>query len=111
MQPAQSHASFARGGLAVAPFAVVTLLGGAGIVTTALPKKRRALTGSLSDVGDDDLQFSDRIYVCPVCSNIMPRDKNATINILEEWLRILKENMFRPSVEGYSKPFLITTIA
>ena len=30
--------------MAVAPFAVVTLLGGAGVVTTALPKERRALT-------------------------------------------------------------------
>ena len=92
-------------------FAIVTILGGVGVVTMALPKKRRALTDFPSDAGNDDLQLSDRIYVCPVCSNIMPRDKNATINILEEWLRILKENMFRPSVEGYSKPALITTIA
>lgn len=60
---------------------------------------------------NDDLQLSDRIYICPVCENIMPRDKNAAINILEEGLRILKENMFRPSVEGYSKSTLITTIA
>ena len=60
---------------------------------------------------NDDLQLSDRIYVCPVCGNIMPRDKNAAINVLEEGLRILKENIFRPSVEGYSKPALITTIA
>ena len=60
---------------------------------------------------NDDLQLSDRVYVCPVCGNIMPRDKNAAINILEEGLRILKENIFRPSVEGYSKPALITTIA
>ena len=60
---------------------------------------------------NDDLQLSDRIYVCPTCGNVMPRDKNAAINILEEGLRILKENIFRPSVEGYSKPALITTIA
>ena len=111
MQPPQSPRAKLASDLAVAPFAVVALLGGAGIVTTALPKKRRALTDFPSDAGNDDLQLSDRIYVCPVCSNILPRDKNATINILEEWLRILKENMFRPSVEGYSKPFLITTIA
>ena len=60
---------------------------------------------------NDDLQLSDRVYVCPVCGNIMPRDKNAAINILEEVLRIIKENMTRPSVEGYNKPSLITTIA
>ena len=30
---------------------------------------------------------------------------------LEEGLRILKENIFRQSVDGYSKPALITTIA
>ena len=42
--------------------------------------------------------------------NIMPRDKNAAINILEEGLRTIKENMIRPSVEGYNKPSLITTI-
>ena len=53
MQPAQSHASFARGDLTVAPFAIVTLLGGAGIVTTALPKKRRALTDLPSDAGNE----------------------------------------------------------
>ena len=97
--------------MAVAPFAVVTILGGDGIVTTALPKKRQALTDFSSDAGDDDLQLSDRIYVCPVCGNVMPRDKNAAINILEEGLRILKENILRPSVEGYSKPALIATIA
>ena len=60
---------------------------------------------------NDDLQLSDKVYVCPVCGNIMPRDKNAAINILEEGLRILKENIFRQSVDGYSKPALITTIA
>lgn len=32
-------------------FAVVTILGGAGVVTTALPKKRRALTDFSSDAG------------------------------------------------------------
>ena len=86
--------------MAVAPFAVVTLLGGAGVVTTTLPKKYRALTDFPSDVGDDDLQLSDRIYVCPVCSNIMPRDKNATINILEEWLIILPAE-HRSSLPSY----------
>lgn len=32
-------------------FAVVTILGGAGVVTTALPKKHRALTDFPSDAG------------------------------------------------------------
>ena len=41
----------------------------------------------------------------------MNRDKNAAVNILEEAFRILEENMFRPSVEGYKKPALISTIA
>ena len=53
MQPPQPNASFARGGLAVAQFAVVTLLGDAGIVTTALPKKRRALTDFPSDADNE----------------------------------------------------------
>ena len=54
MQPPQPLASLARGGLAVAPFAVVTLLGGAGVVTTALLKKRRALTDSPSGAGNEE---------------------------------------------------------
>ena len=56
MQPPQSLASLARGDLAVAPFAVVTLLGGAGVVTTALPKNRRALTDFPSDAGNEEKQ-------------------------------------------------------
>ncbi|MCQ4791141.1 hypothetical protein NE590_15050 [Blautia obeum] len=39
--------------MAVAPFAVVTLLGGAGVVTTTLPKKHLALTDFLSDAGNE----------------------------------------------------------
>ena len=38
-----------------------------------------------------DLELSDRIYVCPVCGNILDRDVNAAINIREEALRILSE--------------------
>ena len=34
-------------------FAVVTILGGAGVVTTALPKKRRAMTDFPSDAGSE----------------------------------------------------------
>lgn len=50
----QSQASHARRGLAVAPFAVVTILGGAGVVTTALLKKRRALMDSPSGAGYEE---------------------------------------------------------
>lgn len=50
----QPQASHARRGLAVAPFAVVTILGGAGVVTTALLKKRRALTDSPSGAGNEE---------------------------------------------------------
>ena len=41
----------------------------------------------------------------------MDRDKNAAINILEEGFRILNDSKMRPSVEGYTKPLLISTIA
>lgn len=34
-------------------FAIVTILGGAGVVTMALPKKRRELTDFPSDAGDE----------------------------------------------------------
>lgn len=53
MQPPQSPRAKLASDLAVAPFAVVALLGGAGIVTTALPKKRRALTDFPSDAGNE----------------------------------------------------------
>lgn len=72
----------------------------------------------------DDLDINDRTYICPKCGHVMDRDKNAAINILEEGFRILNDNMIkppygaftrasmtRPSVEGYIKPSLISTIA
>ena len=58
-----------------------------------------------------DLKLNDRVYECSECGHTMNRDKNAAVNILEEAFRILEENMFRPSVEGYKKPALISTIA
>lgn len=60
---------------------------------------------------DKDLKLNDRVYECRECGHTMNRDKNAAVNILEEAFRILEENMFRPSVEGYKKPALISTIA
>ena len=60
---------------------------------------------------DKDLKLNDRVYECSECGHTMNRDKNAAVNILEEAFRILEENMFRPSVEGYKKPALISTIA
>ena len=57
-----------------------------------------------------DLKLEDRVYICPECGHVMSRDKNAATNILEEGFRILEENMFRPAVEGYEKPSLLTTI-
>ena len=41
MQPPRPLASLARGGLAVAPFAVVTLLGGAGVITMVMKKNKK----------------------------------------------------------------------
>ena len=35
-----------------------------------------------------ELTLSDRIYVCPVCGNVIDRDENAAVNIREEGLRI-----------------------
>ena len=58
-----------------------------------------------------DLELNDRVYVCPKCGRVMDRDENAAINILKESYRILNGNKIRPSVEGYIKPSLISTIA
>ena len=60
---------------------------------------------------NNDLKLEDRVYVCPECRHVMSRDKNAATNILKESFRILEENMFRPAVERYKKPSLLTTIA
>lgn len=60
---------------------------------------------------DKDLKLNDRVYECRECGHTMNRDKNAAVNIMEEAFRILEENMFRPSAEGYKKPALISTIA
>lgn len=35
-----------------------------------------------------DLKLSDRIYVCPGCNTVIDRDYNASLNILEEGLRL-----------------------
>ena len=33
--------------------------------------------------------LSDRTYICPVCGNVMDRDKQTTINICNEAIRML----------------------
>lgn len=38
-----------------------------------------------------ELKLSDRIYICPVCGNVMDRDEQAAQNIREETVRIWRE--------------------
>ncbi len=47
----------------------------------------------------DDLKLSDRIYKCEHCGYIIDRDINASINILNEGLRILMANEEFTSVD------------
>ena len=44
-------------------FAIVTILGGAGVVTMALPKKRRALTDFPSDAGNEEKQNRGKVIL------------------------------------------------
>lgn len=46
-----------------------------------------------------DLELSDRIYICPVCGNVLDRDVNAAINIRQEALRILLEYVQHEKIE------------
>jgi putative transposase len=41
------------------------------------------------------LTLSDRIYICPVCGNIIDRDYQAANNIKNEGLRILNEALLK----------------
>ena len=36
-----------------------------------------------------DLKLSDRLWICPVCGEVLDRDYNAALNILDEGLRII----------------------
>ena len=40
-----------------------------------------------------ELSLGDRLYVCPVCGNIIDRDWQAALNILDEGLRIYREGL------------------
>ena len=35
-----------------------------------------------------DLKLSDRLYICPKCRTVIDRDYNASLNILQEGLRL-----------------------
>ena len=40
-----------------------------------------------------NLQLSDRLYVCPECGNLMDRDWQAAMNILDDGIRIYRSQM------------------
>ena len=42
---------------------------------------------------NDDLKLSDRVWVCPHCGKVVIRDYNASRNILEEGIRLLREEL------------------
>ena len=42
---------------------------------------------------NDDLKLSDRVWVCPHCGKVVIRDYNALRNILEEGIRLLREEL------------------
>lgn len=77
-------------------------------------KKRTLIVDTFDDLismnGDvyDTQKLTVKYASCKFSAEYV-RDILATLHNLE-WFDI-KENMIRPSVEGYSKPSLITTIA
>ena len=46
-------------------------------------------TCSVCDHVHQELKLSDRTYVCPECGNVMERDMQAAVNILNEAKRML----------------------
>ena len=40
-----------------------------------------------------DLALSDRLYICPVCGDLIDRDWQAALNILDEGLRIYRTEL------------------
>jgi transposase len=41
----------------------------------------------------EDLKLSERLWVCPKCKVVHDRDKNASINLKNEGIRILQEEL------------------
>ena len=72
--------------------------GGGNVVANVNAKKRIAndINGSVIDIFKT---FQTRAWECPVCRSHIDRDYNAALNILEEGIRIYKENIGLSSPE------------